>query len=309
MDSLGIAIDSGRYVRIDSGMGDLPRTVRLRTLSAGQDSALLEFCRFHRDGPRILKSHRVSGLVKGNADATELKLRIERRTFALWEITISRSGVMPETLRIRTRIGLWPLFIPVIAVLCGFIWFLLSGLSAAPSAVAGYQAPSTATVSVQTEKTSDTTQVPDADPAPEAESEPEPDTTEVTPAPEPVSEPEPDAQVEAIAILPPPITLYFSPDSAILDSSGRRILDDLVSLLPEMAVLSIEGHCAEYGTERGQKALSLLRARNVAEYLRPGLPAGVILELNGFGIEDPATRDPERQDLNRRVVVNPQERR
>ncbi len=91
MGSLGIAIEGGRYVRVDSSLGDFYRTVRLRTLQAGQDTAKLDFCVFGKKGPSIRKSVVLKGLA-GDDKPSELRLRVERRSFAVWIINVRKPG-------------------------------------------------------------------------------------------------------------------------------------------------------------------------------------------------------------------------
>ncbi len=278
MDSLGIAIDGGRYVRINSQIGDLPRNVRLRTLSADQGNALLEFCRFRSGSTRVIHSYRIKNLDIEKDHAAEIRLRIERRSFAVWEIRILTDAGKTETLRIRTRTGLWPLIFPIIGILALLFWLLIAFVIS-PS---GIFSPIKSVVEYKP--------VPTVDSVVEPESEPE-----IIPEPEPSLPP---------VVLPDPLTIYFEPESAVLALVAKQSLDDLIRDLDNGIEITIAGHSADYGTERGQLALSILRATNVASYLRGRLDSAVPVEVRGFGVENPVTRDRERQELNRRVAIS-----
>ena len=68
--------------------------------------------------------------------------------------------------------------------------------------------------------------------------------------------------------------------------------------------MSITGHTALAGTERGRYDLSEQRARTVYRYLQTaGWDAAGEVLVRGVGGEAPVTRDPERQELNRRVEI------
>ena len=363
MDSLGIAIDGGRYVRVDSRIGDIPKTVRLRTLSPGQNNARLDFCVFGRRGTRILKSHKVSGLRSDAGTPAEISLRIERRTFAGWEARVSHAGARTEILRFRTRIGLWPLIVAIPLLLFLLAWGFLSfadpvsnrlasliperstpkvqsstaGTDGAPPLGPSVTAPAsadTAEVSIgsevrnpdagervsgpaETAGSADSSLTESSDPAPISGTARSASGNEETGAPAESASVEPmgsesrisaaDASPETDAIpeRPDPLTVYFRPESAVLESPARRALDEFSGTVESGMTLEIIGHSAQYGTERGQMALSLARARAVASYLAARLSPEVQMRVEGRGTVSPATLDPDRQELNRRVRINP----
>ena len=72
---------------------------------------------------------------------------------------------------------------------------------------------------------------------------------------------------------------------------------------PDLGI-TISGHCATAGTEKGRLALSQDRARAVYEALAAaGWKPKTATAVEGFGDERPATRAEDRQALNRRVEI------
>lgn len=276
MGSLGIAIDGGRYVRIDSSMGDLYRNVRLSTVSAGQDSAKLDFCSFGRKGPVLRKSILLKGLSRSTDAPTELRLRVERRGFSLWNINARKPDGEYEDIRVRTGIGLWPLILLVILLLIFGLWFAFRLSSRIEQPVSGAPTP----------MSSDTSQ---------------PGESEASTA---VADPETDETSTALPAFPEKTILIFQPESAALTGTAIRELDNLAAIIPENSGIEIGGHCAIFGTERGRERLSGARADAVADYLSSRIPDSVRIETRGYGGSRPITRDLELQDMNRRVEIN-----
>jgi outer membrane protein OmpA-like peptidoglycan-associated protein len=146
----------------------------------------------------------------------------------------------------------------------------------------------------------------DADPGGERDGEPEAgsatDGAAAAEPPEPEAEPAPPEAVE-----PAEWSVYFTPDSAVLTARARTRLAEIARALadyPSEVTVSITGHTALAGTERGRYDLSEQRARAVYRYLQTAgwNAAGEVL-VRGVGGEAPVTRDPERQELNRRVEI------
>ena len=102
------------------------------------------------------------------------------------------------------------------------------------------------------------------------------------------------------------LVLYFTPNSAALSSVTLESLENVLSFLldyPSLHVM-ITGHCAIAGTEAGRREISVSRAANVEEWLRrggwnPEYPPQVKGEAGNF----PLTRDPDNQEINRRVEI------
>lgn len=101
--------------------------------------------------------------------------------------------------------------------------------------------------------------------------------------------------------------VYFRPDSPVLTPQARSRLADIATELAAYdadAGVTIVGHTALAGTERGRYDLSRERARNVRAFLQAqGWDAAQEVEVRGVGGEQPVTRDPDRQQLNRRVEI------
>jgi outer membrane protein OmpA-like peptidoglycan-associated protein len=117
--------------------------------------------------------------------------------------------------------------------------------------------------------------------------------------------PEADEPPEA----PPPSdwTVYFFPDSPRLTDATRDRLADVAEELERYSVdatVTIVGHTALAGTEAGREDLSRDRAQNVYRFLQAqGWAAEQEAVVRGVAGRDPVTRDPERQELNRRVEI------
>ncbi len=287
MNSLGIAIDGGRYVRIDSKVGDFSRQVRLRTVEASQTSAVIQFCRFNRSGIRIIKEHRIENLKPNLEEPTEFRLNLERRSFAVWEVQIVSPGDQSDTLVLRTGVGIWPLLIPALLVLGLLLWFLSSTWDS---------------VSGMTETVTSSSDQLEVDSMPKDNASPGERETAIS---KNNDDSESSEGTEPLQLsLPKPLTVYFQPDSAELSGNARSELQVFaMDLLPGSQIV-IEGHVAPFGSEGGRKALSKMRADAVAAYILSLRPEFTELESRGYGADRPATRNPDRQDLNRRVVVS-----
>ena len=270
MGSLGIAIDGGRYVRVDSSMGDPYRTVRLRTMRAGQDSAKLDFCVFRKKGPVVRKSLILNGLSQNGDTPSELRLKVERRLFAVWEINVRIHDGTVENLRVRTGNGLWPLLIAAAVLLLfgGCLLFRFVG--------GGFSGDSRSLV------------------PPAVQYDIEVETSPVQTAP--VEPPAPQLPMQTI--------VYFRPERADLSDAAMAELKALAGMLGEDISIEVGGHCANYGTEPGRRALSRLRADVVVAYLSGMIHSSVIIEVKGYGGSRPLSRDSESQDVNRRVEIN-----
>jgi outer membrane protein OmpA-like peptidoglycan-associated protein len=102
------------------------------------------------------------------------------------------------------------------------------------------------------------------------------------------------------------VTVYFDPNSPILTSREEKTLRELLPLLKEhpTASVSIFGHCASFGSEKGRQELSSERAAAVENFLRAGgWSPTESPEITGYGANRPVTTDPDRQQVNRRVEI------
>jgi len=101
-------------------------------------------------------------------------------------------------------------------------------------------------------------------------------------------------------------TIYFSPGSAVISLPGNEKLNLILKLLNENSDkdVTISGHCALYGTEKGRIKLSVIRANKVYRYLMDnGWGPKAKPKVLGFGGNKPVTTNPKVQHLNRRVVI------
>ena len=108
---------------------------------------------------------------------------------------------------------------------------------------------------------------------------------------------------QTVPLPPSPLVVYFSAESAELTPMTKSLLNDYAKELQGDLFVDIGGHCADYGTERGRLLLSEARASAVAAYLGERIEPSVRLTAKGYGVSVPATNNPFRQDLNRRVEL------
>jgi outer membrane protein OmpA-like peptidoglycan-associated protein len=101
-------------------------------------------------------------------------------------------------------------------------------------------------------------------------------------------------------------SVYFRSSSAAITPRTEEALRGLVGIIntnPE-SKLTITGHCALSGTEKGRETLSLLRAEKVHAFLTEnGMSPSIMPDVRGMGSEQTVTEDPKRQYLNRRVEI------
>jgi outer membrane protein OmpA-like peptidoglycan-associated protein len=121
-------------------------------------------------------------------------------------------------------------------------------------------------------------------------------------APKPKAKPMPEP-----VVIPGPFIVYFDFDSAKLSTQGGKVVTRAVRAAQTSgaASLTLRGHADRAGGNRYNAILSRHRAKAVYEALRSwGVEAGR-LEFDMAGEEEPAiaTRDGEREALNRRVVI------
>lgn len=121
------------------------------------------------------------------------------------------------------------------------------------------------------------------------------------------------AETESSPMEKPPAQLiddeaivYFYPDSTVLTPDAKAVLNEIVDILKKNVSLDVEiiGHCAFFGTEKGRQEISDERARNVYNYFisRGWLPESEPV-IEGKGHREIVTRDPDKQNLNRRVEI------
>jgi outer membrane protein OmpA-like peptidoglycan-associated protein len=103
------------------------------------------------------------------------------------------------------------------------------------------------------------------------------------------------------------LVVYFHPNDSELTAEAQTRLRTFGRQVKEwnsIDAVSIEGHCALLGTEKGRIELSRERAENSAAFLETiGIPAQGV-SSQWFAGERPVTRDPDKQELNRRVEIS-----
>ncbi|MBI9099215.1 MAG: OmpA family protein [Spirochaetaceae bacterium] len=100
--------------------------------------------------------------------------------------------------------------------------------------------------------------------------------------------------------------VYFNPNQSDLTASARSILYQVLQILKQDGNLYVEitGHCAYYGTEKGRQEISTHRAENVYTFfINNGWVPVNKPRLAGLGHQQIVTKDPNRQNLNRRVEI------
>lgn len=119
-------------------------------------------------------------------------------------------------------------------------------------------------------------------------------------------EPKPEAQ-----LLDEKAIVYFFPDSTVITPDAIAVLNKVLEILKANDHLDVEitGHCAFFGTEEGRQEISGERAQNVYDYfISHGWKPEMKPYLVGMGLKEIVTRDPDRQNLNRRVEIKIQSR-
>ena len=100
--------------------------------------------------------------------------------------------------------------------------------------------------------------------------------------------------------------VYFNPDSSVLSNDAISVLNQVLEILKsqENPDVEISGHCAFFGTEKGRQEISTERAQNVYLFFKNnGWTPDEEPELSGLGYEMNITKDPAKQNLNRRVEI------
>ncbi len=103
------------------------------------------------------------------------------------------------------------------------------------------------------------------------------------------------------------LVLYFTPNSSYLEPNAIHSLENVLSFLLDYPTVRVKitGHCAIAGTEAGRREISVDRAVNVERWLRKGGWKPVFPpQVNGEAGNFPLTRDPENQEINRRVEID-----
>ncbi len=324
---LDVNVDHGHYVELLLLVRGTARDLAVTTIAEGQRRARIELvvndpAGRHREQLAVVElSDLPAGL--GRKPRMTLRGRITRSGVA--EIGFEVEGKLVQTKRLPVRRWLptpaaaWA--IPLAAVLVAAL--VLLGLRLTVW-VPGQEA--VATIEPDTAESSDTAEsVGEPRPAEDSRADSD-DAADVSPAggaddeegarvdaaePSEAAQPADTAEPADAAVMRQ-WTVYFLPDDPSLIPDTRRSLDEIVERLKRMAderggirSLRIVGHCALAGTEAGRIELSQARAGNVWRHLRQaGAPQPDSLTVRGIGGQDPVTREPDSQHLNRRVEIH-----
>ncbi len=333
---MGIAVDGGKFVRINPHVNGPLVTVRLKTLNPLQKTAALSFCRFKGGRPHVLKTFTLSDLIPEETGFASIRLNIDCVSAHVWEIQAVSRGHEPEFWRIRTGWPLWPwlVFIPLLFVLAAFIFKIPSGIfdygisgvfnkthvndavskeintvrqPAAEETVmesgAGADADSLGVVQSEGSVQSGEGKEGEA-----AEGEMKADDGKAADGQMQIAEggiqsAEARIQAESAVEFQESAVVYFAAESYVMDSDSKAKAEEFALQVPEGYELLIEGHCANYGTEKGRDELSWERASAVAACCSGAGPSIKIGDLHGYGSLYPVSRNEKEQNLNRRVKI------
>ncbi len=283
--SIAVEVDHTRYAKFARPDDREPRRIELTTIEAGQQRAVVRIFLIRGDERRLLTTFDLRGLPAGEhrplITLTAQRLRGRRMAFRIYLDRQPRGEQLARLPAERRAVLVALLPLLVLALIAGGYFFVRTGLIG--------PAPPAPIETARDEL---------AAPAPE---EPEP-------------EPEPE-EVEPAVLAEREATVYFTPDSPAITPETRRSLEELAAELnaeleagAEIRAVTLHGHTAIAGPERGRQRLSEQRAERVyAALLELGLPPGEAeleeLQISGFGSSRPVTRDPEEQQRNRRVEI------
>lgn len=311
---LGVEIDNSRIVEVMPLAYGASGTMDLAAIERGQRRAVVRL--YVLRGTRRTELHTM--------DVRNLPAFPNRRALLRLRSSVDRVGELRLRLDVedrlyhdervdvrryirRGRVAVAAAAVGVILLLAAGAFLLLRGLPGGDAGAPVAEAPATEEPTPAPEASPDAA-APQDEPAPDdaaataGDADPTADRATTEEPAEPAAEPAPPEAVE-----PADWSVYFTPDSAVLTSRARTRLSEIAERLedyPGEVTVSITGHTALAGTERGRYDLSEQRARTVYRYLQTaGWDAAGEVLVRGIGGEAPVTRDPERQELNRRVEI------
>ncbi|MDC7221482.1 MAG: OmpA family protein [Spirochaetales bacterium] len=341
MKKLYIALDGGNKLYLDSPDSFRKKKFRLRSVDKNQPQVRISMGVEYDHRDYSLHSVFLKNLSSSQDDFTYLDCSLERQGGKLFLLmknrgrTVCQDSFSPVPRRILIRNILWVLLVfLLLGGLAGLLLTLDFSRLSGSSAIYNTQHDSTPVPSetkpVKPEMKDDSAPIVAEETKRETipvESEParpsEPDTKEKVIITEsqalseeqPVLEEEAEPQVVIEVEIPSPdfslvdkgdLLLHFSPNNSDLDDESIESLKNVLSFLLEYPSLnvSITGHCAIAGTEAGRREISVQRAKNVETWLKAGgWKPEVPPIVRGEAGDYPLTRDPEDQEINRRVEI------
>ncbi len=278
---LGIEVNHTKYLRF------LPLTEQgrgkcfLTTIRHHQREAVLKIFLFSRQKKREIEeiTIRVPKGEMGVDPRIDLVGDFDGRRNVHLKVLLNNETYRETDILLPIRLSPWLLAIPTALAIGALLWllgyFLFSTFSATPKSSGeprDYSARETEKPEISTQPVRETEEPPPSTPAFTARN----------------------------------VTVYFAPNSPFLTPREEETLRDLLPLLEEHpeATVSISGHCASFGSEKGRQELSHERAAAVEKFLRSGgWSPTVSPEITGYGANRPVTADPDQQQINRRVEI------
>ena len=308
---LGVEIDNRRIVEVVPLRRGARGSMDLAAIEKGQRRAIVKLFVLQGDHSRLLTTIDVRDLpaFPGRRALLGLTCRVERTGDLLIRLDVEGRLYREERVDVRPylrRSG--PLVAAAIAALlllgAGGLYLVLRGPATAP--------PVAQTERGTSEAATDTAAA-GADGAAARENGPvagETADTEAADGADDDATPEgPAAEADSPPEAPPPAdwTVYFLPDSPrLIETTQDRLAEvagELERYSGEATVASV-GQTALAGPAVGREDLSRDRARNVYRFLQAqGWAAEQEVNVRGVAGREPVTRDPERQELNRRVEI------
>lgn len=341
---LGVEIDNTRIVEVMPIAYGASGTIDLAAIERGQRRAIVNLYVLRGRSRKLLTSITVRDLPAFPNRRALLRLRASVDRAGELRVRLDLEDRPYHDQRIDARRYMRRLLVPLIAaaaaalILAALLVILLGGIgpSAEPRAADDREAPEAAAAAGEEQDEAPAVDIPpaggdgDADEAPaDAAAGAEDDGADAgagagdrtvdggdgdasDTAADRVEDAQPAAEDRVVAEESPALgpaewSVYFAPDSPVLDANARSRLAaaaERLAAYPSDASVRIIGHTALAGTEQGRYDLSRQRAQNAFAYLQSaGWEARQAVTVQGIGGEQPVTRDPERQELNRRVEI------
>jgi len=319
---LGIAIDGGKYAVINSKTSGSGIIIRLKTLSAGQRSAVLNFYLKKKNTFVHVKTEKLEGLYCKENSPAEITLNV-KYSFLGWVIKVSSRGIETFTVKIAAVNRLKLLLAAAVLSVVSAVLFLVFKPAGFFNEIFTESTPvSDSAENISMKEKAEKETVPEL-----IETAGTADSSSFDPSAAPAADKvfsggkNENTEKEETEKKVFNTTVYFMPDSSVLTNAAENALNQLagnvntfLNFSPDSTsgkntdagaeiVLKSEGHCAEYGTESGRIKLSEKRASAAAEYIAGFLPENILITIKGYGSSRPVSSDADKQNLNRRAEI------
>ncbi|MCG8451593.1 MAG: OmpA family protein [Spirochaetales bacterium] len=301
MESLGIAIDGGRYVRFLQGERGRIHRVRLCPLRPYQQQAQLQIVDFQKE--RIQSRKTLLIPLNSQERNSDIHLQIQKN-WSGWhgEVHVTNGSTLP--IHLYSSSFWFTLFLlGVLFLLIGAgTWGLSQWAARSPSILV--------TTSEQSAENALSSSLSDVVDFPETDGSIS--SAEKTGNPSALAQalmqgtqkedlPEPSSPMVSEDLFNH--VVYFDAERFDLIHSEKELLRSWASSLPQDSLVEIEGHCANYGTERGRTELSQQRADMVESWLMQYFPQIQIHQVEAFGSSRPSSIGDGSPDWDRRVEL------